>query len=107
MNCKCRRLRGGFTLMEVWVAIAVMSAGLLAMGSVLDFFNRMKLAERRQAQAFLEAVQQMEKLIECPPPCDSVVTLNPYVSLAWVDVFQNPEPPAHSVHFRRLVSCRR
>lgn len=96
----------GFTLMEVWTAIVVMSVGMLAVDRMFDFFNRMKTAERNQTLAFESAVTKVESFVLNPPPCNQLDSVLPGTGLAWADVLVTPEPPAHPVHFRRLVQCK-
>lgn len=100
------RERKGFSLMEVYVALCILSIGTAALGRMLDIFVRMETAERLQSKAFVDAVHRMEFFVGNPPVCDSVVLLNPHVKLTWIDVVEIPPAPAQTVHFRRLVPCR-
>lgn len=105
-NAACRLNLRGFTLVEVLVAITVLSMGSLGCFKMIDFFNRLRSAERKQTEIFMVAVEKMESFVENPPPCGGLKTLEP-LPLAWIDVFVEGVPPAHGVRFRRLVKCSR
>ena len=118
--------KSGFTLMEVCVALAVLSAGVLVFGRYLDGFNRIRTLERAQARAVLEAANAVEYFIQNPPDCrdtsfafseapaftirislESIPGPRPIV---WLNVFvvtpsvrTDPKAPV----FRRLVRCAR
>ena len=59
----------GFTLMEVCVALVVLSAGIVVFGRYLDGFNRIRVLEREQARAVLETARAVEHFIQNPPAC--------------------------------------
>ena len=118
--------KSGFTLMEVCVALAVLSAGVFVFGRYLDGFNRIRTLERAQARAVLEAANAVEYFIQNPPDCrdtsfafseapaftirislESIPGPRPIV---WPNVFvvtpsvrTDPKSPV----FRRLVRCAR
>lgn len=96
----------GFTLVEVLVALGVLNIGSLAFYGILNFFIQMKVAERGQSAAFIDAADRIELLKEKEPPCDSLEVYVPGIPLAWVSVSVPCRPPAHTVHFRRLIRCR-
>lgn len=116
----------GFTLIEVLVALAILSTSSVVFGTIVGFFNQQRSLERSRANAFVCAVETMESLIDNPPscevstrpsshgpatsrnvdsgiPCDSaVVALRPVpgvVPLSWAQV------QVSTVSFRRLVKC--
>ena len=62
-------MRAGFTLMEVCVALVVLSAGIVVFGRYLDGFNRIRALEREQARAVLETARAVEHFIQNPPAC--------------------------------------
>ena len=115
----------GFTLMEVCVALAVLSAGVLVFGQYLDGFNRVRALERSNANAAIAAAQAVEHFVEKPPECrdttfafgapaDSIqVTLQTIPGprrIVWLNAFvisprvrTTPKAPV----FRRLVRCAR
>ena len=118
-------LKPGFTLMEVCVALAVLSAGVLVFGRYLDSFNRIRVLERQHANAAIVAAQAVEHFVQYPPECrdatfafgahaDSIqVTLQTIPGprqIVWLNAFvvtpsvrTTPKAPV----FRRLVRCAR
>ena len=62
-------MRAGFTLMEVCVALVVLSAGIVVFGRYLDGFNRIRALEREPARAVLETAHAVEHFIQNPPAC--------------------------------------
>ena len=120
-----RRSKPGFTLMEVCVALAVLSAGVLVFGRYLDGFNRVRAQERQHANAAIVAAQAVEHFVQYPPECrdatfafgalaDSIqVTLQTIPGprqIVWLNasvvtprVRTDPKAPV----FRRLVRCVR
>ena len=118
-------LKPGFSLMEVCVALAVLSAGVLVFGRYLDSFNRVRALERQHANAVIVAAQAVEHFVQYPPECrdttfafgapaDSIqVTLQTIPGprqIVWLNasvvtpsVRTTPKAPA----FRRLVRCVR
>ena len=122
--CMMKR-KPGFTLMEVCVALAVLSAGVLVFGRYLDGFNRVRALERQHANAALAAAQAVEHFVRNPPECCDTLfafgTLAAAVQVSlesipgprpivWLNVFvvtpsvrTDPKAPV----FRRLVRCAR
>ena len=117
---------GGFTLIEVCVALAVLSAGVFVFGRYLDGFNRIRTLERAQARAVLEAANAVEYFIQNPPDCRdtsfafsealaftirvSLETIPGLRQIVWLNasvvtprVRTDPKAPV----FRRLVRCVR
>ena len=101
-------LKPGFTLMEVCVALAVLSAGVLVFGRYLDGFNRVRAQERLSANGTLAAAHSMENLIAHAPAClDTSFTMNGVdVSLKVVPGVK-PLAWAQVGSLRRLVRCVR
>lgn len=118
--------KSGFTLMEVCVALAVLSAGVFVFGRYLDGFNRIRTLERAQARAVLEAANAVEYFIQNPPDCRdtsfafseapaftiriSLESIPGPRRIVWLNVFvvtpsvrTDPKAPV----FRRLVRCAR
>ena len=117
--------KSGFTLMEVCVALAVLSAGVFVFGRYLDGFNRIRTLERAQARAVLEAANAVEYFIQNPPECcDTLFAFGALAAavqvslesipgprpIVWLNVFVvtpsvriDPKAPV----FRRLVRCAR
>lgn len=117
--------KAGFTLMEVCVTLAVLSAGILVFGKYLDGFNRIRVLERQHANAAIVAAQAVEHFVQYPPECrdatfafgahaDSIlVTLQTIPGprqIVWLNAFvvtpsvrTTPKAPV----FRRLVRCAR
>ena len=115
MSFLLRRTRGGFTLMEVCVALLLLSSGVLVFGRFVDSFNRVASLEREQAKAVVCAAAAVEELVRNPPPCaDSAFALGVALvelravpgakALAWVDA---KAPAIHEVRLRRLVRCKK
>lgn len=112
--------------MEVCVALAVLSAGVLVFGRFLDGFNRVRALERQHANAAIAAAQAVEHLVQNPPDCRdtsfafsdapafvirvSLETIPGPRQIVWLNasvvtprVRTDPKAPA----FRRLVRCVR
>lgn len=98
----------GFTLIEVCVALAVLSAGVLVFGRYLDGFNRVRAQERLRANETLAAARSMENLIAHAPAClDTSFTMNGVdVSLKVVPGIK-PLAWGQVGALRRLVRCVR
>ena len=108
-------MKNGFTLMEVCVALAVLSAGVLVFGRFLDGFNRLQALERTKAKSVIAVSETIEELVRKPPWCrDSSfvrngvnVVLNAVPGaklLAWVEATSVSLP---EVKLRRLVRCQK
>ncbi|MBO5532024.1 MAG: prepilin-type N-terminal cleavage/methylation domain-containing protein [Fibrobacter sp.] len=108
-------MKNGFTLMEVCVALAVLSAGVLVFGRFLDGFNRLQALERTKAKSVIAVSGTIEELVRKPPWCrDSSfvrnevnVVLNAVPGaklLAWVEATSASMP---EVKLRRLVRCQK
>lgn len=108
-------MKRGFTLMEVCIALAVLSAGVLVFGRFLDGFNRLRALERAKAKSVVAVSETIEELVRTPPWCkDSSfvrnevnVVLNAVPGaklLAWVEAASVSLP---EVKLRRLVRCKK
>ena len=117
--------KSGFTLIELCVALAVLSAGVLVFGRYLDGFNRVRALERQHANATIAAAQAVEHFVRNPPECRdtafafgapadslqvSLETIPGPRQIVWLNVFvvtpsvrTDPKAPV----FRRLVRCAR
>lgn len=118
-------LKLGFTLLEVCIALAVLSAGVLVFGRYLDGFSRVRALERERANEILAAAQAVEHFVQYPPECRdtsfafaapaaavqvSLETIPGPRPIVWLNasvvtpsVRTNPKAPV----FRRLVRCTR
>jgi prepilin-type N-terminal cleavage/methylation domain-containing protein len=110
-----RSLKSGFTLIEVCVALALLSSGTLVFGRFIDAYNRVCALERDQARALVRTSAAVEALVRTPPSCaDASFEVNgaqvevrrvPGVKpLAWV---WGSASAVHDVQLRRLVRCKR
>ena len=117
--------KSGFTLMEVCVTLAVLSAGVLVFGRYSDGFNRVRVLERARANAAITAARAVEHFVENPPDCRdttfafgapadslqvSLETIPGPRRIVWLNAFvispsvrTTPKAPV----FRRLVRCAR
>jgi prepilin-type N-terminal cleavage/methylation domain-containing protein len=124
-QCDRNGFKMGFTLIEVCVALAVLSAGVLVFGRYLDGFSRVRALERERANEILAAAQAVEYFVQYPPECrdttfafgmpaDSILvsleTIPGPRPIVWLNasvispsVRTTPKAPA----FRRLVRCVR
>ncbi|SHL36692.1 prepilin-type N-terminal cleavage/methylation domain-containing protein [Fibrobacter sp. UWEL] len=59
----------GFTLMEVFVASAVLSIGVAALSSIYVNFNNQRRLEIQAVDAYICSVSAMEQLLQTPPLC--------------------------------------
>ena len=105
----------GFTLIEICVAIVVLSAGVVAFGRFLDGFNRLRIMEREKAKSVVSVARVIEDFVQNPPLCrdssfsiglvnvilKTVPGVKP-VAWAWASVLSE-----HDVELRRLVRCQR
>ena len=62
-------MRRGFTLMEVMVAVVVLSIGAAGIGQTIVGFVHMKERETKKGLALLEAVALVEEQVSSPGPC--------------------------------------
>lgn len=107
--------KNGFTLMEVLVALAIIGASSVVFLRYVGGYLQLQSAERRQAQAYVKAVQTMEFLIREKPSCqdsgrflsqDSVrYVLSPLPGQVPLLLAEVESPAVHNVRFRRLVLC--
>ena len=56
-------MKRGFTLMEVGIALAVLSAGILVFGRFLDGFNRLRALEWAKAKSVVAVGETVEELV--------------------------------------------
>lgn len=114
----------GFTLVEVCVALAVLSLGSVVLNLWLDGFNKFCGVEYYQAKSFVAAVRTMELFVEKSDSCmhmvqnlnevrDPEIPLNIWVEkdsltpdFVWVHVETLPRAPAQSLRLKRLVVCK-
>ena len=108
------RNQSGFTLIEVCVALAVLSGSILVFGRYLEGFNRIRTLEREQAKSVVLSADVVEEFVRNPPPCvDSsfsykdarveILTVPGTKPLAWV---RASVLAIQKVELRRLVRCR-
>ena len=107
-QCDRNGFKMGFTLMEVCVALAVLSAGVLVFGRYLDGFNRVRTLEREYANAVVVAAQAVEHFVQNPPACrDSSFSWNGVEVMLKVVPGVKPLAWAQVGSLRRLVRCAR
>ena len=108
-------MKSGFTLMEICVSLAVLSAGVIVFGHFLDGFNHLRSLEREKARAVVNVADAIEEFVRNPPGCrdDSFVLNGVNVSLvavpgakplAWAYAFSDK---FKEVGLRRLVRCKK
>ena len=108
-------MKRGFTLMEVGIALAVLSAGILVFGRFLDGFTRLRALEWAKAKSVVAVGETVEELVRKPPRCRDcsfvrnevkvVLSAVPGVKqLAWVEV---SSVKRREVELRRLVRCEK
>ena len=98
--------RLGFTLPEIFVALAILLVGTTALLGCWNFFNREVADERMRLEEFYDVQSAMESLVTTRPNCDSSsvsvhltrVPGNPH--LAWAVVVRE------HYSLKRLVRCR-
>ena len=59
-------VRGGFTLIEILIALAIFSIGILAIASLQIKSINLNAAARMQSEATVAAVDCMERLLSLP-----------------------------------------
>ena len=108
----------GFTLMEVCVALAILSAGIVVFARFLDGFNRLRSMERFQARTVIEMANAVEYFVQNEPLCRdtsfvfsavqvSVQTIPGPKPIAWLLVSAvTNSPRSNAPVFRRLIHCR-
>ena len=62
-------MKQGFTLMEVIVAVVVLSVGAAGIGHLIGGFMQIREREAKKGRALLEAVALMEEQVATPSPC--------------------------------------
>lgn len=124
--------KGGFTLMEVLVSLAVLTVGVTSFGYILDGFNNMRSQERLQVQFLEIASRNMESVIASPPPCrdstfvrvsvdslekrsfdnsafSATIVIAPVPGIrpvAWSTVYVTSSRFNRTIQFQRLISCK-
>ncbi len=100
--------RRGFSLMEIYVSISVLSIGILALLQFFDAFNRLRENERNMVKVVEAEIESVEYFVRNPPRCEVAEDLpgtnvprnvrlskGPLPDLIWVE----------TKRFRRLVEC--
>ena len=100
----------GFTLPEVWVAIAVFAIGMIALLYCAGSFEKLCSMEKRRVESVTAAVSRMESLIEVVPPCNDSLHMPPLPpplrrALVGAHLYY-AEAGDSLVRFRRMVRCR-
>jgi prepilin-type N-terminal cleavage/methylation domain-containing protein len=62
-------MKSGFTLMEVLIAMAVLSIGIAGIGHSISGFLQIKEREAKKGRALIEAVSLMEEQVASPHSC--------------------------------------
>lgn len=100
--------RRGFSLMEIYVSISVLSIGILALLHFFDAFSHLRQKERNMVKSVEAEIESVEYFVRNPLRCedagvqpDSNAPRNvkqskgPLPDLIWVE----------TERFRRLVEC--
>ena len=97
--------RLGFTLPEIFVALAILLVGTTALLGGWNFFNRVVADERMRLEEFYDVLETMESLVTARPNCADSLSVrltrvpgSPH--LAWAVV------ASEHYSLRRLVRCR-
>ena len=61
--------KNGFTLMEVLIAMAILSIGIAGIGHSIGGFLQIKEREAKKGRALIEAVSLMEEQVSLLRPC--------------------------------------
>jgi len=69
MSSKIFSTKKGFSLMEVLIAMAVLSVGIAGIGHSIAGFLQIKEREAKKGRALIEAVAFMEEQVATPGPC--------------------------------------
>lgn len=110
----------GFTLMEVFVALAVLGASTAVFFRYIEGFQRQRNIERDQAKAFICSANAMEYLVQYVPACATVqvtqgekldcptttYSLSKVPGVAPLLIATVFTESIHPVKLRRLVACR-
>lgn len=115
----------GFTLVEVLVAMCVLSIFATSTGYFFRVFGEMRTRERTAVLAFVSATEYVEKAVTEPPPCRDtnftlLVTRDVSLSVGqtllpgraemlWLSVEPVTAPPvmmSGPIRLGRLVYCR-
>jgi general secretion pathway protein I len=105
-----RRKEGGFTLLEVIVAMALFAAGIVALFQLYSGALRLSAGSRDAAASSIYARQRMEEALLAPNPVDGVEGGTFGDRYRWeVETSVVPsaeEPPYDEVHVRVTVTWR-
>jgi len=113
----------GLTMMEVLVAISVLSVGTMALLQIFNSFNQIRVVEKSSVLAIKSEMDAVEYFIRNPTSCVGGRTFRGVVRYvaespaksaaddvaAGVELLPGPVPGLlwlKTEHFRRLVECR-
>lgn len=124
-RCPAELATAGFTLVEVLVAMCVLSVFAMSTGYFFRVFGEMRVRERTAVSAFVSATEYVEKAVAEPPPCRDTnftllvsrdvslfvgqTVLPGRAGLLWLSVepvIAPPVMPSGPVRLGRLVYCR-
>ena len=99
-------VKSGFTLMEICVSLAVLSAGVIVFGHFLDGFNHLRSLEREKARAVVNVADAgcRDDSFVLNGVNVSLVAVPGAKPLAWAYAFSDK---FKEVGLRRLVRCKK
>ena len=95
--------RLGFTLPEIFVALAILLVGTAALLGCWNFFNREVADERMRLEEFYDVLETMESLVTARPNCaDSLTGALSRDSAHLLKLARSQESSSVSVHLTRV-----
>lgn len=100
--------RRGFSLMEIYVSISVLSIGILALLQFFDAFSHLRQKERNMVKSVEAEIESVEYFVRNPPRCEVAEDLPGTNAPRNVRLSKGPLPDliwVETERFRRLVEC--